>query len=263
MIRRKFSLVMSPLILAALALPSLAADPPRVDAPKAIGAQKAKTVDAPKAKVPEFVQMLGAILINGSKMSPNSGWFHSSESRYGWTWLAGRFDRNKDGVLTADELKGSAPLFRALDRDGDEAVTAEDLDWSPRSRYLQGRAQARGRFSGMDQNGNGRITLEEWEKAFEQATKGKKFLSQDDLADLLYPPPPSPKAGKAAASEGPSRLTLLKGLFSGEIGSASEGPRLGQRAPEFSLETHDKARRIALADYRGKKPVVLIFGSFT
>ena len=80
----------------------------------------------------------------------------------------------------------------------------------------------------MDQNGNGRITLEEWEKAFEQATKGKKFLTQDDLADLLYPAAPTNR-GKSVASDGPSRVTLLKGLFSGEIGSSSEGPRLGMR----------------------------------
>jgi hypothetical protein len=243
MVRLKNLLVAIPLTL--LALPSFAADPPR-----------------PTAKVPEFAEMLGAILINGSNMGPTSGWFHPSESRYSWSWLAGRFDRNKDGALTADELKGSAPLFRALDRDGDEAVTSDDLDWSPRSRYLQVRAQARGRFSRMDQNGNGRITLEEWEKSFEQATKGKKFLTQEDLADLLYPAAPTNR-GRSIASEGPSRLTLLKGLFSGEIGSPAEGPRLGREGPAFSLETHDKARKISLADYRGKKPLVLIFGSFT
>ena len=114
----------------------------------------------------------------------------------------------------------------------------------------------------MDQNGNGRITLEEWEKAFAQATKGKKFLTQDDLADLLFPAAPT-NSGTSVASAGPSRATLLKGLFSGEIGSSSEGPRLGQNASAFTLETHDKARRISPADYRGKKPVVLIFGSFT
>lgn len=254
MMRRTIHLVAIPLVCVAFTMPSLAADPPRTE--------------PSKAKVPEFAEMLGAILINGSNLGPTSGWFHPSESRYSWNWLAARFDRNKDGVLTADELKGSAPLFRALDRDGDAAVTSDDLDWSPRSRYLQGRAQARGRFARMDRNSNGRVTLEEWEKAFEQAAKGKKFLTQDDVADLLYPPPapmqrPSAKGAKPAASEGPSRLTLLKGLFSGEIGSFFEGPAVGQAAPGFSLETHDKARRISLADYRGKKPVVLIFGSFT
>jgi Ca2+-binding EF-hand superfamily protein len=251
MVRLKFGLATIPLIAIALAHTARADELPRA-AP-------------PKAKVPEFLQMLGSILVNGSNMAPNSGWFHESESRYGWAWLAGRFDINKDGILTAEELKGSAPLFRALDRDGDGVVTGEDLDWSPRSRYLQGRSQARRQFSRMDQNGNGRISLEEWEKAFEQAAKGKKFLTQDDIADLLYPPPmlPTPKGGKAVAPAGPSRATLLKGLFSGEIGSFHEGPSLGEAAPAFTLETHDKARRISLADYRGKRPVVLIFGSFT
>ncbi len=248
MISRKSSPAWIWLISCSCALTCPAADPPRAD--------------PPKPRVPEFAQMLGAILVNGSDMSPYSGWFHPSEGRYGWGWLAGRFDLDKDGALSADELKGSAPLFRALDRDGDGLVTSEDLDWSPRSRYLQG-APARGRFARMDRNGNGRVTLEEWTKAFEQAARGKKSLTQDDLADFLYPAPPAPRPGKAPVADGPSRITLLKGLFSGEIGSPFEGPGLGEEAPPFSLETHDKSRRISLAESRGKKPVVLIFGSFT
>jgi hypothetical protein len=253
MLKSKPAVVWLAFLLVPLSQPACADDPPRSD--------------APKAKVPEFAEMLGAILVHGANTGPDSGWFHPAESRYGWGWLAGRFDRNEDGMLTADELEGSAPLFRALDRDGDGTVTSEDVDWSSRSRYLQGRALARGRFAQMDQNGNGRITPAEWEKAFAQAAKGKKFLTQEDVANLLYPPPipPGPVAnrGKPATPEGPSRWTLLKGLFSGEIGSYTEGPSPSQEAPAFTLETHDKARRISLADYRGKKPVVLIFGSFT
>ncbi len=231
---------------------SVAADPPRHG--------------PPAEKVPEFAEMLWAILIDGSNMGADSGWFHPSERRHEWDWLAARFDRNRNGEVTAEELKGSARLFRALDRDGDGAVTSEDLDWSPRSRYLQARALARGRFAQMDRNGNGRVTLAEWEKAFEHAANGKTFLTQEDVAALLYPAPASPRGAtgaKAAGPEGPSRATLLKGLLTGEIGSWTEGPRLGQKAPGFTLETHDRARRISLADYRGKKPVVLIFGSFT
>jgi Ca2+-binding EF-hand superfamily protein len=239
------------LIVAGVCAPVLADDP----AP-------AKTQ---KPQVPEFARMLGSILVHGSDMGPTSGWFHPSECRYSWAWLAEKFDRDKNGALKPEEMKGSASLFRALDRDGDGEITAEDLNWTPSSRYLQGRAQARGQFSRMDPNGNGRISLEEWEKAFERAAKGKTFVTQDDLADWLYPPQrrPATEKGKAAPPSGPSRWTLLKDLFSGEIGSPHEGPNIGQEAPGFVLETHDKERRISLADYRGKKPVVLIFGSFT
>src|SRR5215831_19100606 len=81
-------------VLIALSPPSSAADPPRRS--------------PSSAKVPEFAEMLWAILRDGADMGPDSGWFHPSESRYEWSWLAARFDRSKDGVVTADELKGSA-----------------------------------------------------------------------------------------------------------------------------------------------------------
>ena len=38
---------------------------------------------------------------------------------------------------------------------------------------------------------------------------------------------------------------------------------VGQKAPEFSLRTEDGDREYRLSQYRGRKPVVLIFGTFT
>ncbi len=40
-------------------------------------------------------------------------------------------------------------------------------------------------------------------------------------------------------------------------------PAVGQSAPDFSLKTLDGKETIALSQFRGKKPVVLIFGSYT
>jgi len=37
----------------------------------------------------------------------------------------------------------------------------------------------------------------------------------------------------------------------------------GQAAPEFSLTTLDHTSQISLASFRGKQPVVLVFGSYT
>lgn len=39
--------------------------------------------------------------------------------------------------------------------------------------------------------------------------------------------------------------------------------RVGDKAPDFKLKAKDGSREVALSSFRGKKPVVLIFGSFT
>ena len=38
---------------------------------------------------------------------------------------------------------------------------------------------------------------------------------------------------------------------------------IGDPAPDFTLATPDKAARMTLSDYRGDRPVVLVFGSYT
>src|SRR5438874_2073444 len=42
----------------------------------------------------EFVEMLTAVL-SGSDLGPGVGWFHPGQSRYGWKWLADRYDVNR------------------------------------------------------------------------------------------------------------------------------------------------------------------------
>ena len=39
--------------------------------------------------------------------------------------------------------------------------------------------------------------------------------------------------------------------------------RIGNAAPDFSLETNNHKERITLSTMRGEKPVVLVFGSYT
>jgi hypothetical protein len=46
--------------------------------------------------------------------------------------------------------------------------------------------------------------------------------------------------------------------------SAREGSlKVGDAAPDFSLETYDRKSRVRLSAFKGKKPVVLVFGSYT
>jgi hypothetical protein len=40
-------------------------------------------------------------------------------------------------------------------------------------------------------------------------------------------------------------------------------PKVGEMAPDFELSDYTGAKTVRLSDFRGKKPVVLIFGSFT
>ena len=248
--------------LLALMLTAAPDEPPKPPAPPA----------AAKVKVPEFFEMFGSIVMHGADMGPTSSWFHPAESRYDWRRLATRCDSDGDGAITPDEWKASKAAFAVLDRDHDGGITPEDLDWSAQSPWLRMRGMARGAAGRMDRNGNGHITREEWLAMFERASKGKAYLSVDDVADAFYTPPPQPRPEKGpdgkpkrpeADPEDPTRWTLLKGLFNGEIGSRFEGPHVGEAAPDFTLQTQDGAKFVTLSESRGKKPVVLIFGSFT
>jgi hypothetical protein len=217
---------------------------------------------APVAKLSklEIVEMLSAVLGGSELMGPSDGWFHPSVSRYSWKWLAQKYDANGDGKITPAEFKGPPELFARLDRDRDGALTRDDFDWSMLSPYLQQMGMVRRWMQCIDTNSNGRMSKQEWVEFFEKAAKGKDHLTPEDLRDALMQMPrregPPPK-------QEPIMPTLLRGLFKGELGSFFEGPQLGERAPNFTLKTHNGKRTISLADYRGKKPVVLIFGSFT
>ena len=39
--------------------------------------------------------------------------------------------------------------------------------------------------------------------------------------------------------------------------------RVGETAPDFKLKTKDGSREVQLASFKGKRPVVLVFGSYT
>ena len=216
--------------------------------------------------VPEFLEMFWMIVTQGADMGPTDGWFHPAEKRLGWDWLKER-DRDGDDSIAPEELGGPPDLFARLDRDHSGAINASDFDWSPQSVYLRQQSAARRRFAMLDTNGNGKISPEEWAAFFDRSAREKGALSLDDLSAALDPPPPPPRPKDAPpmnpASQGPSRWTLLTGLFKGELGSRFEGPHVGDLAPDFTLRTQDGLSTVTLSALRGEKPVVLIFGSFT
>jgi hypothetical protein len=73
--------------------------------------------------------------------------------------------------------------------------------------------------------------------------------------------PPDRFARIMAKAQGPWMLALpFRPLWS----MARAGRlRIGDPAPNFDLLTLDRQSRVRLASFRGEKPVVLVFGSYT
>jgi EF hand len=235
-----------------------AADPAAETDAARFQAMVARTAKAVKEL--EFTQNLTAVL-NGSTLGPGEGWFKKpGQSRYDWNWLADRFDANHDNRITRKEFKGPDELFDRLDRDHDGVITKSDLDWSDASPYWKQLRHANQILRRADRDKDQKLSKAEWDALFEELAKNKDALDAEDLRTLLYPPE---TPSKPDPSDIPTKAMLLKGLLTGELGSPAEGPRLGEAGPDFTLSTHDGAKTITLSKFRGHKPVVLVFGSFT
>ena len=70
-----------------------------------------------------------------------------------------------------------------------------------------------------------------------------------------------------------SKAELMSGKSRGRLGEIDTGPardgrridtlKVGDIAPDFTLQDPTGKRTVTLSQFRGKKPVVLIFGSYT
>ncbi len=46
-------------------------------------------------------------------------------------------------------------------------------------------------------------------------------------------------------------------------GRSKQSPQVGEPAPDFNLRTKDGTMQVQLSSFRGRRPVVIIFGSYT
>jgi hypothetical protein len=209
---------------------------------------------------PEWVAMLTDIL-QGSQLGPTDGWFRKAfaQTRFDWHATRSKYDKDGDGKIARSEFPGSDVDFMRLDRDRDRDLTPADFDFSAHALTASPGLML---FYRTDMDGNGKVTREELDRFFAMLDSDKQgFLSLNDLQQAFTPPPRG--RGSSGSSQGPTRWTLLKGLYRQEIGSRQPGPAVGESAPDFTLRTVDGKEEITLAQQIGVKPVVLIFGNFT
>lgn len=221
---------------------------------------------------PEWGDMAIAIM-KGERMRVGMGWWRATAKRYDWNWLKARFDGDGNGQIDESELSvpglNPTPLFARLDRDLDGRVTPADLEavepgMMPLNPAAMPAIMANYLFYRLDHDSNGRVTLEEI-AAFFAAADGEDlgFLTPEDLRAAIDDPAERQARSQPQSGGEPTSSEMLRMLLSGQLGWLESGPELGSEAPDFSLPTHDGAKSVALSASRGKKPVVLIFGSFT
>jgi hypothetical protein len=91
-------------------------------------------------------------------------------------------DRNRDGVVTRAEWQGSDQSFSQQDRNGDGILSGDEV------RVAQG-ANAVNVFALVDFDGDGKVTAQEWRRAFTQLDVNRDgFLTEDELWARSAPP---------------------------------------------------------------------------
>jgi hypothetical protein len=240
--------------------PEAAKPPLSLDAEATLGRwadRAAAFLDRSWRRRPEWADMLISAL-RGESPGAGRGWWKPSATLRGWDWLRGRFDADGNGKVTPWELGPAAAYFDRLDRGDDGALTRDDLEGQGAQ---LGNQLTEALYRSLDEDRNDRVSWDELAWFFQRADRNKRgFISRQDLAALVAAASPGVFA---TADDRPSRWAVARRFFSGELGSFREGPALGALAPDFDLPAVGGRKRVRLSDARMKRPVALIFGSFT
>jgi hypothetical protein len=210
-------------------------------------------VSWPEATRPEWAEMLLSIL-RGDMLEDGKGWWKASQCRLDWRWLASKIDADRSGDLSRGEVPRPELFFDALDTDMDGTVTEADLSGQATK---PGSGLATAIFRRLDSDSNDRVSWDELSYLFQDADREKRgWISREDLERVFAKPGPAHEAM-------PTRTRFFEMLLRGELGSFRPGPSLGAKAPDFDLPRREGRGRVRLSSHRGKRPVVLVFGSFT
>jgi hypothetical protein len=182
----------------------------------------------------------------------------TGESSVDWKWLVDMYDLDRDKVVTRGEFPGTQSDLARLDRNWDDVLTAEDFDWSTDGLLCQQKETTFALFKSIDTSSDGRISGEEWQAHFARIASKKGYLNEEELEKLIF----LPRVVKTQ-KEQLNFASIASFLDDANAKFSPELPKVGDLAPDFELRTADGLTNVRLSSFRGKKPVVLIFGCFS
>ncbi|MFO0939942.1 MAG: deiodinase family protein [Pirellulales bacterium] len=187
---------------------------------------------------------------------PVNDWIRTGKSRFNSAEVISKYDRNGDQQISVDEWPLKREIFDRIDRDWSGTLSAVDFEWSKDGVLGKQKETTFALFKSVDTDSNGRISAEEWKSLFEKGSGDLEYLNEERLEQLIY----QPRVIKTAKEE-----TLRKGRteYSPTSLAAMPVPQPGQVAPDFELSSPDGSRTVRLSQFRGNKPVVLVFGCYT
>lgn len=215
---------------------------------------------------------------------------HALHMADAWRWLAARYDQDGDGRIVPAEHSRGATAFRHLDRDGDGAVTAADL---ARERTLPPElgiplllprlygghdtdeapiGLLAAALAGLDRDGDGRVDRAEFRATLGDGGPagvdgfGTLLAGMDRDGDELLSAPEIAQWLADRDSDGDGVLALR------ERDRALSGPppRVGfiepeerELAPDFAAVQLADGTPVLRSALQRRRPMALIFGSFT
>lgn len=218
-----------------------------------------------------------------------------------WAQLAESFDKDKDGTITVQEFTRGERGFKNLDRNGDGKLTKSDFDSQASMRPMIAQRIIRAADADKDQRvtlaewtkfvgslgEDGTTALSD---AALQALVGSSQRGGRggrgrrggrNMSRMLIRTLDADQSGTVEVSE-------VSGVFAdldkngdevvagaefgrsrerGRRDASSSAPKVGDTAPDFDLPfagaTKDDTKTVKLSSFAGKRPVALIFGSYT
>ena len=205
-----------------------------------------------------------------------------------WNYLKRKYDADGDDVVSKVEYDRGEEQFKRLDRNGDGQLTSEDVARGRAGRMAQ---QVLARYFQADDNRR-ELKFEEIGQAFAKADTDKD--SALSLAEFTFLTEAAPQRGGRVPPAGTLYRALVSAVDTDESGSVSQaeleaffkandsnddgvwtmgrrgrrdlhatGVKEGTVAPDFTLKPPGGGNSVTLSSFRGKRPVALIFGSYT